>query len=159
MRPWPMTWAFPNPRPMRCSRSRMTSWRCQTCWDNKRNKMNRLLFGLPLLLATPALAEEPDGLVLPPGFHASVVAEGLGPLRHLAVRPNGDIYASTGGGGGKPDGRAGIALGADGKSARPEHFSNVNGGTGIGLYHGMLYAASGTAIYRFHFSGNALLPE
>jgi hypothetical protein len=29
-------------------------------------------------VVTPALAAEPDGLTLPPGFHASVVAEGLG---------------------------------------------------------------------------------
>jgi len=121
--------------------------------------MKKFLFGLPLLLVSPAMAEEPDGLVLPPGFHAQVVAEGLGPLRHLAVRPNGDIYASTGGEGGKPEGLVAIAPGADGKAAHVEHFSNVNGGTGIALHHGMLYAASNTAIYRFRFSGNALLPD
>jgi glucose/arabinose dehydrogenase len=125
--------------------------------------MKKLVFGLSSFLglfpAVPAFAEEPDGLTLPSGFHASVVAEGLGPLRHLAVRPNGDIYASTGGEGGKPEGLVAIELGADGKAARVEHFSDVNGGTGIGLYHGMLYAASGSAIYRFHFSGNSLLPE
>lgn len=126
------------------------------CWGNK---MKKLVCGLCFLLAGPAFAEEPDGLTLPPGFHASVVAEGLGPLRHLAVRPNGDIYASTGGEGAKPEGLVAIELGADGKAARVEHFSNVNGGTGIGLSHGMLYAASGSAIYRFRFSGNALLPE
>ena len=43
----------------------------------------------------PALAGEPDGLTLPPGFHATVVTEGLGPVRHLAVRANGDIYVSN----------------------------------------------------------------
>ena len=36
---------------------------------------------LPLMalfcLSLPALAAEPDGLVLPPGFHAEVVADGL----------------------------------------------------------------------------------
>src|SRR6185436_5641385 len=41
------------------------------------------------------LAAEPDGLKLPPGFHATVVAEALGPVRHLAVRDNADIYIST----------------------------------------------------------------
>ncbi|HEX4028696.1 MAG TPA: PQQ-dependent sugar dehydrogenase [Rhizomicrobium sp.] len=121
--------------------------------------MKKIVFGLSLFLAAPAVAEEPDGLILPPGFHASVVAEGLGPLRHMAVRPNGDIYASTGGEGGKPEGLVAIELGPDGKAARVEHFSNVNGGTGIGLYHGMLYAASGTAIYRFKFQGGSLLPD
>src|SRR6201996_681884 len=122
-------------------------------------KMKKFAFGLLLFAAVPAFAAEPDGLMMPPGFHASVVADGLGPLRHLAVRANGDIYASTGGEGGKPEGLVAIQLGADGKADRIEHFSSVNGGTGITLYHGMLYAASGTAIYRFRFSGNSLLPE
>ena len=36
----------------------------------------------------------PDGLILPPGFHASVVADGLGPIRHMALRGH-DIYVST----------------------------------------------------------------
>jgi len=125
--------------------------------------MKRLVWGpslaLSVLLAIPVMAAEPDGLILPPGFHASVVAEGLGALRHLAVRPNGDIYASTGGEGGKPEGLVAIQLGPDGKAARTEHFSNVNGGTGIGLYHGMLYAASGDTIYRFRFKDDLLLPE
>ena len=48
-----------------------------------------------LVAASPALAAEPDGLTLPSGFHATVVADGLGPIRHLAVRGNGDIYVST----------------------------------------------------------------
>ena len=47
-----------------------------------------------VLMAAPALAAEPDGLTLPPGFHASVVADGLGPIRHMALRGN-DIYVST----------------------------------------------------------------
>ncbi|HEY2007466.1 MAG TPA: PQQ-dependent sugar dehydrogenase [Rhizomicrobium sp.] len=124
--------------------------------------MKRFAWGAALFLAVsafaPAFAEEPDGLILPPSFHASVVAEGLGPLRHLAVRPNGDIYASTGGENAKPEELVAIQLGADGKAARVEHFSTVNGGTGIGLYHGMLYAAAGNAIYRFRFKDDALLP-
>jgi glucose/arabinose dehydrogenase len=137
----------------------MTNWRQPINWDNRESsKMKRFVFGV-LFLAGPAFAQEPDGLILPPGFHASVVAEGLGPLRHLAVRPNGDIYASTGGEGAKSDGLVAIQLGPDGKTARIEHFSTVNDGTGIGLHHGMLYAASGNAIYRFRFTGNALLPN
>ncbi len=126
--------------------------------------MKKLLLGLSLAVAVPALvvsvrAAEPDGLILPPGFHASLMAEGLGPLRHLAVRPNGDIYASTGGEGAKPEGLVAIRPGPDGKAAQVEHFSSVNGGTGIGLYHGMLYAASDRAIYRFRFQGDTLLPD
>jgi hypothetical protein len=54
--------------------------------------MNNFVLLLPLVLAgVPAWAAEPDNLVLPPGFHASVVAEALGPARHLAIRDKGDI--------------------------------------------------------------------
>jgi glucose/arabinose dehydrogenase len=125
----------------------------------RESKMKKVVFGLSLFLVSPAFGEEPDGLVLPPGFHASVVAEGLGPLRHLAVRPNGDIYASTGGEGAKQEGLVAIQLGPDGKATHIEHFSSVNGGTGIGLNQGMLYAASGDAIYRFRFKNDFLLPD
>src|SRR3984885_591634 len=106
----------------------------------------------------PAQAQEPDGLTLPPGFHASVVAEGLGPLRHLAVRANGDLYASTGGESAKGEGLIAIHLGPNHEAQRIEHFSEVNGGTGIRLHRGLLYAASDEAIYRFRFAGGALLP-
>jgi glucose/arabinose dehydrogenase len=108
-----------------------------------------------------AFAAEPDGLVLPPGFHASIVSEDLGPIRHLAVRPNGDVYIST------PIDRqnkgAGIIalhLDANHKAAKIEHFGEVAGGTGIRFYKGALYAASATGVYRFTFGDKeALLPQ
>ena len=70
----------------------------------------------------PALAAEPDGLILPPGFHASVVAEGLGPIRHMAIRGNGDIYVSDGYGNSRvhkysPDGKLLFSWGAPGTAA------------------------------------------
>ena len=43
------------------------------------------------LAATPALAAEPDGLILPPGFHANIVADGLKGVRHMAFGSNGDL--------------------------------------------------------------------
>ncbi len=114
-----------------------------------------------VLAALPALAAEPDGLTLPSGFHASVVAEGLGPVRHLAFRPNGDLFLST------PRARTGLGggiialhLDADHKvSGEPKHFGAVDGGTGIGFYRGALYAATPSRIYRYNFKGNALLPD
>jgi glucose/arabinose dehydrogenase len=109
----------------------------------------------------PALAAEPDGLTLPPGFHATVVAEGLGAVRHLAVRGNGDIYLSTGRGT-SPQGGPGIIalhLGPDHKADRIEHFGVVDGGTGIRIWHGALYAASASRVYRFAFHGDALVPD
>lgn len=120
-------------------------------------------FSIVLVLACSAslaLAEEPDGLTLPAGFHATVVAEGLGPVRHLAVRENGDLYVSTpvdkqNSGGGI----IALKLDASHKAVQPEHFGAAAGGTAIRFYKGALYAASATAIYRFSFSNSGeLLP-
>src|SRR5271168_1857173 len=109
--------------------------------------------------AGPLLAAEPDGLVLPPGFHASVVAEGLGPIRHMAIRDNGDIYVSTRHPRNQPStGIIALRLGPDHKAIQIEHFSDVDQGTGIRIYKGALYAASGTGIYRFPLDGKTLAP-
>ncbi len=113
------------------------------------------------IVASPGLAAEPDNLTLPPGFHATLVAEGLGPVRHLAIRSNGDIYLSTGRGV-APQGGAGIIalhLGADHKADLTKAFGVVDGGTGIRIWHGALYAASPSRVYRFAFHGNSLLPD
>ena len=112
------------------------------------------------LISGPALAAEPEGLTLPPGFHATLVAEGLGPMRHLAIRDNGDIYLSTGRGVAAQGGAGIVALhlGADHKADQTEHFGIVDGGTGIRIWHGALYAASPSRVYRFAFHGKDLLP-
>ena len=34
------------------------------------------------------------GITLPPGFCAVVVARDVGKARHIAVRPNGDVYVA-----------------------------------------------------------------
>src|SRR5438105_1658757 len=88
------------------------------------------------LLGAPALADEPDGLKLPPGFHASVVADGLTGMRHLAVRPNGDLYISTRGAGTANLGIIALHIGPDGKADKTEHFGAISGGTGIRFYKG-----------------------
>ena len=112
-------------------------------------------------IVTPVLAAEPDGLTLPPGFHASVVAEGLGPMRHLAVRDNGDIYLSTGRGTGIQGGPAIVALhlGADHKADQTETFGIASGGTGIRIWRNTLYVASAARVYRFAFHSKDLLPD
>lgn len=103
-------------------------------------------------------AQEPDGLTLPKGFHATVVAEGLGGVRHMAVRDNGDVYVSMRRTKGQPAGIVALRLGPDGTAVQTEHFGTVDGGTGIRMYKGALYAATTTAVYRFQFDGNALVP-
>ena len=122
-----------------------------------------LKFAAALLLAAviPASAAEPDGLVLPPGFHASVVAEGVGRgARHLAIRANGDIYVSTQAErDGSSNGIIALHLDRDHKVVETEHFGTIAGGTGIRLYKDALYAATPTAVSRFDFKGNALVPD
>jgi glucose/arabinose dehydrogenase len=113
----------------------------------------------PALLESEVRAAEPDGLTLPPGFHASVVAEGVGQVRHMAIRGNGDIYLSTNH---KRDavsnGIIALRLGPDHKAVQTEHFGTLDQGTGIRIYKNGLYAASGTGIYRFTLDGDALVP-
>ena len=123
-----------------------------------------LLAASLLALAGPCLigsswADEPDGLILPPGFHASVVADHLGVLRHLAFRDANDLYVSTQW---NAQGTSGdliaIHLDADHKADKSVHFGAMGGGTGIGIYRGALYAASTSRIYRYSFHGKDLVP-
>ncbi len=125
-------------------------------------KLFAAAFAMPFAIgfaAPAALGDEPDGLILPPGFHATVVAEGLGAIRHLAVRGNGDIFVSTRHGAGAPTtGIIALRLGPDHKAVQTTHFSDVEQGTGIRFHLGYLYASSNTAVYRFGFNANDLVP-
>jgi glucose/arabinose dehydrogenase len=102
-------------------------------------------------------ADSPDGLVLPEGFHASVVADGIEGARHLAFRDNDNLYVSTRGE--KSTGLVAIHLDAVRKADKVEHFSTADGGTGIRFYHGSLYASSPVAVFKFEFSGDDLIPK
>src|SRR5262245_54389026 len=126
--------------------------------------MNRMKTIGAVLIVSSALvlaaAGEPDGLTLPPGFHAVVVAEGLGQIRHLAVRGNGSIYLSTPQ---NQDGRGGgiiaLHLDANHHADQTQHFGSVDGGTGIRFQSDRLYASAPSAVYRFTFRGAELVPS
>jgi len=124
--------------------------------------MKTLVAALLLSIAvTPAMAGESAGLMLPPGFHATVVADELGAgARHVAVRANGDIYVSTRKGRDEPKSAGVIAVkvGKDQKAVETTHFSEVEGGTGMAIHNNALYVAGSDAIYRFKFQGSALVP-
>ena len=105
-------------------------------------------------------AGEPDGLTLPAGFHAVVVADGLGPIRHLAVRGNGTIYISTPHN--EDPSKAGIIalhLDASHHADQIGHFGSLDGGTGIRFHHDRLYATTPSGVYRFTFRGTELIPS
>jgi len=113
---------------------------------------------------------DPDngGLMLPQGFCAQVVADNLGPTRHLAVSPRGDVYtvlAARGGPFGPPPSgppeNAVIGLrdaNGDGKLEQVQKFGPGLNGTGVLWNNGYLYVGSNTQVARFKMDGNALVP-
>ena len=125
-------------------------------------------FGVVALVLVQGQAKpmcDPDngGLKLPAGFCALVVADGLGPARHMAVAPNGDLYVAlmTSGGRGQPQtGGGAVALrdaNGDGRFEVKEPFGSGST-TGIALRNGYVYLAHPTTIERFRMTPGALKP-
>jgi glucose/arabinose dehydrogenase len=98
---------------------------------------------------------------LPPGFHASVVAEGLGEFtRHMAFSDASHLYVST-----EPQtkdaadqGIMALHLDANHHADTLAHFSTIHNGTAIAVYKGALYTSSPNTLYRFKLSGKELVP-
>ena len=88
----------------------------------------------------PPCASDNGGLDLPDGFCAGVVASDVDDVRHLAVAPDGDLYAATGGG----LLRGGVAAfrDRDGDGTMDERATfGPRGGNDVGVYDGHLYLA------------------
>src|SRR6267378_1962955 len=115
--------------------------------------MSRLLVAaLALLLVAPTppprvrkpvCAPDNAGLTLQPGFCALVVAESIGPSRHMVVLENGDLLVAVSG----P--RGGVRLlrdtTGDGKADVVSAFG-VGGGNGIAFAGEYLYFATNDAV-------------
>jgi len=110
--------------------------------------------------ASSASVCDPDdgGLSLPDGFCATVVADSLGPTRHLTVADNGDVYAAvqevTNGGGV-------VALrdeDGDYKADQTEYFGET-GGTGMALHDGYLYLGAPSEVLRYEKGEDELVPS
>ncbi len=100
------------------------------------------------------------GITLPDGFCAKVVADGLGPLRHLVVAPNGDVFAALRG---RRDGSARGVLAlrdtdGDGTLDQREQFGQESA-TGIALHDGFLYYATPTSVVRYKLPAGQLKPQ
>ena len=120
----------------------------------------------PVILGLSAAREakprcDPDngGLVLPEGFCATLVARDLGPVRQLALAPNGDLYAALSG---KPGDATGGVLAfrdadADGKPDERASFG-PGGGNDVEVRQGYIYFALNDRIVRYQLSGK-LEPE
>jgi glucose/arabinose dehydrogenase len=108
----------------------------------------------------PACDPGNGGLTLPDGFCALVVADDLGPARHLAVAPNGDLYVATLGGRGASAQPPLVALhdaDGDGKYEVKERFGDASA-TGIALRNGYLYVGTPTAVVRYKMTAGSLKP-
>ncbi|HEX8431683.1 MAG TPA: PQQ-dependent sugar dehydrogenase [Longimicrobium sp.] len=108
--------------------------------------------------STPACSPGNGGIQLPAGFCAVVVADSLGGVRHLAVAPNGDVYAAVStprnGGGGV------IALrdaDGDGRAEMKREIA-VPPGSGIAISGGYLYFAPNDGVLRWRMAEGQLVP-
>jgi glucose/arabinose dehydrogenase/mono/diheme cytochrome c family protein len=122
--------------------------------------------------ANPACPQNDSGLKLPPGFCATVFADGVGHARHLVVAPNGVVYVNTWSGRyyGNDAPHAGGFLVAlqdttgTGKANVNQRFgetvqSGGAGGTGIGLYKGALFAEINDKIVRYALPAGSIVPQ
>ena len=94
----------------------------------------------------PIPAADNAGLTLPKGFSASIVANNLGEVRHIAVTKEGDIYAKLG----RVKNGKGILFLKDnsGNMIEQKGFGDY-GGTAMRIHDGYLYASSNTDVYRY----------
>ncbi|MGE0041736.1 MAG: sorbosone dehydrogenase family protein [Vicinamibacterales bacterium] len=133
--------------------------------------MQKLIVGLTGAIVVAAVAVsaqrgggvacDPDngGLTLPPGFCALVVADNLGPARHLAVAPNGDIHVMvnrtrTG----TPGGIVGLRdTDGDGRADERQQMATLDG-TEIRWRGDYLYLSSDDQVGRYRMKPGELLP-
>ena len=120
--------------------------------------------------STTACPKNDSGLTLPPGFCATIFADGIGHARDLTVAANGTVYVNTWSGRyyGNDTPHAGgflVALhdttGA-GQADVNERFGDTvksggAGGTGIGLYKGSLFAEINDKIVRYALSTGSMV--
>lgn len=102
--------------------------------------------------------ENNGGLELPDGFRAVVVAEDVGPARHITVRDNGDIYVALS----EEQQEGGIAAlrdtDGDGVADQTEYFGEHTG-TGIDIRDGYLYRSSDLEVFRYPLPNEGLVPD
>ena len=131
---------------------------------NRRNCRIVLLMALAFSLCTQyainqTVSNKTDqGIVLPAGFTAVVVADAIGHGRHLAINSNGDIYVSLN----QLKNKCGIVAlrdtDKDGKADIIKYFGKYSG-TGIGIFNGYLYMGGDTIIVRYKLLPGELVPD
>jgi glucose/arabinose dehydrogenase len=104
----------------------------------------------------PVCAADNAGLTLQPGFCALVVAESIGPSRHMVALENGDLLVAVSGA------RGGVRLlrdtTGDGKADVVSSFG-IGGGNGIAFGGEYLYFATNNTIVRWHWQVGQVTPS
>lgn len=111
--------------------------------------------------AAPLPACDPDngGITLPAGFCALVVADNLGPARHLTVAPNGDLFVALESSRGRTGGIVALRdTSGDARADVKERFGDADA-TGITLRNGYLYVATTTSVERYRMAAGQLKPS
>src|SRR5438270_5985151 len=119
-----------------------------------------------------ACPNDDTGLTLPPGFCATIFAEGIGHARHMVASPSGVLYVDTWSGryyGNDTPHPGGFLVALQDKSGNGkanviERFgetvqSGGAGGTGIGMYKGSLYAEINDLIVRYSLPSGSIVPN
>jgi glucose/arabinose dehydrogenase len=115
----------------------------------------------PATAQAPRCAPDNAGWTLPRGFCAVLVAESLGQVRHLAVAPNGDIFAARNARQNGPPGGVIVLRDTtgDGKADVIGTFFSGPGGSGIALTSDAVYFAPNDRVLRFPWKPGALAPS
>ncbi|MDA9550640.1 PQQ-dependent sugar dehydrogenase [Flavobacteriaceae bacterium] len=111
----------------------------------------------------PSTDPDNGGLILPQGFGALVVADSVGPARHLAVNTNGDIYIKLRIDTGDKGNMALRDVDGDGKADIFKRFGDYpNDGrfaTEMKIHNEYLYYSSELVVYRQKLDPNNLIPK
>jgi glucose/arabinose dehydrogenase len=121
-----------------------------------------------------ACAGDNGGITLPSGFCATVFADNLGHVRHMAVAPNGVLYVNSWSGryyhnDTPPAGGFLVALKDSNNVGRADVIERFGdgipqgsaGGTGIAVYNGAVYAEQNDKIIRYALptDGSSIAPK
>ena len=106
------------------------------------------------------------GITLPPGFCAVVVADRLGPARHMAVTPSGDVFVAMNQSRFQspwppvpPFGIVALRdVTGDGRADVIERFNAGKGGSGIAWGQGLLYFGENDRVLRYRVPAGRLTP-
>jgi glucose/arabinose dehydrogenase len=92
------------------------------------------------------------GIKVPEGFAATILADSLGPTRHIAVTKEGNVYVKLSS---PREGKGVIYLTPNGKQIELKNGFGDYAGTGIYVKNGYLYASSNTSIFRYKLNDSS----